>query len=366
MALLARAGLRTPDECLTSRRLAIDDDSGFYRFIFVKPADGPVYVEHGIADCGIVGGVAVTPDGTRVYMANTGDGTVSVIDTASNTVTATIPVGSFPTAFGQFIGPIRFSDKHLGGITSGAVLSRDAGITLAFADATPNAGNGVTVTVTGPPTGTARLKLDGKSANIVLAPGTYILIDPPATTTVQVISGEATVEVTFQGTTIQAVIEPGETASIIETIVDGIVTEVDVEVVEGTITVNGTSIAPGETLDLPVVVDIDIKPGGFPNAINPNSKGVLPVAILSTASFNAATQVDRTSLTFGRTGNEGSLRFCQNPADVNGDGRLDLLCHFSTQQADFQTGNTVGILRGKLTNGLPIRGQDSVKIVPKG
>jgi ATP phosphoribosyltransferase len=40
---------------LASRKLALEDESGEYRFIFVKPADVPVYVEHGIADCGIVG-----------------------------------------------------------------------------------------------------------------------------------------------------------------------------------------------------------------------------------------------------------------------------------------------------------------------
>ena len=55
LALLARAGLRLSDEALASRRLALVDESGNYRFIFVKPADVPVYVEHGIADCGVVG-----------------------------------------------------------------------------------------------------------------------------------------------------------------------------------------------------------------------------------------------------------------------------------------------------------------------
>src|SRR5205823_2989811 len=40
---------------LASRRLAVEDESGRYRFIFAKPADVPVYVEHGIADCGVVG-----------------------------------------------------------------------------------------------------------------------------------------------------------------------------------------------------------------------------------------------------------------------------------------------------------------------
>jgi len=37
-------------------------------------------------------GVAVSPDGTKVYVGNYGDGTVSVIDTATNTVTATVKV----------------------------------------------------------------------------------------------------------------------------------------------------------------------------------------------------------------------------------------------------------------------------------
>jgi len=53
--LLTRAGLIFSSEALSSRRLSIQDESGRFRLIFVKPADVPVYVEHGIADCGIVG-----------------------------------------------------------------------------------------------------------------------------------------------------------------------------------------------------------------------------------------------------------------------------------------------------------------------
>jgi len=55
IALLAKAGVRLSAESLASRKLALEDESGEYRFIFVKPGDVPVYVEHGIADCGIVG-----------------------------------------------------------------------------------------------------------------------------------------------------------------------------------------------------------------------------------------------------------------------------------------------------------------------
>ena len=52
-------------------------------------------------------GVAVAPDGTKVYVANQVSNTVSVIDTASNAVTATIPVGTAPTSFGIFMAASR-------------------------------------------------------------------------------------------------------------------------------------------------------------------------------------------------------------------------------------------------------------------
>jgi ATP phosphoribosyltransferase len=55
LTLLGRAGIRVSADEINSRRLAITDETGKYRFLFVKPADVPVYVEHGIADCGMVG-----------------------------------------------------------------------------------------------------------------------------------------------------------------------------------------------------------------------------------------------------------------------------------------------------------------------
>jgi YVTN family beta-propeller protein len=44
--------------------------------------------------------VAVTPDGKHVYVTNLSSNSVSVIDTASNTVAATVPVGSNPVGVG--------------------------------------------------------------------------------------------------------------------------------------------------------------------------------------------------------------------------------------------------------------------------
>jgi len=64
LALLAGAGAGVSSQDLSSRRLAVQDESGRYRFIFVKPADVPVYVEHGIADCGVVGRDVLLESGT--------------------------------------------------------------------------------------------------------------------------------------------------------------------------------------------------------------------------------------------------------------------------------------------------------------
>jgi hypothetical protein len=121
-----------------------------------------------------------------------------------------------------------------------------------------------------------------------------------------------------------------------------------------------------QTYYLPSIeVAVDIKPGSDVNAINPQSNGKIAVAIPSTPSFDAPTQVDEGSLTFGRTGNEQSLAFCNGGLeDINGDGLADLVCHFYTPLTGFQSGDTVGILKGETVNGLLISGDDSVRIVP--
>ena len=112
-------------------------------------------------------------------------------------------------------------------------------------------------------------------------------------------------------------------------------------------------------------VGIDIKPGTSINPIQPGATGADPVAVLSTPTFNAPTQVVKTSLTFGRTGYEKSLlRLKGKPqcssTDANSDGRADLLCQFDNPTAGFQTGDTEGHLRGQLTDGTLIHGVDVI------
>jgi hypothetical protein len=121
------------------------------------------------------------------------------------------------------------------------------------------------------------------------------------------------------------------------------------------------------SISLPTTIQlqIDIKPGSLLNNVNPKSNGKIPIAILSTDDFDAPSQVDLNSLTFGETGDEQSLAFCNHKGeDINGDQLKDLICHFYTQDTGFQCGDTEGVLKGMTMDGTPIEGSDFVKIVP--
>jgi hypothetical protein len=108
------------------------------------------------------------------------------------------------------------------------------------------------------------------------------------------------------------------------------------------------------------IASIDIKPGSHPNSINLKSKGVVPVAVLGTSDFDVAT-VDPSSVIFaGASAVKWALE------DVNGDGKLDLVLHFNTQQlAGLEKTSTTATLTGSTYNGIPIQGTDTVNIVPK-
>lgn len=113
-------------------------------------------------------------------------------------------------------------------------------------------------------------------------------------------------------------------------------------------------------------INIEIKPGNDGLApINPKSNGKIPVALLSSTGFDAM-NVDTQSLSFGATGAEKSLSHCgRNGEDVNGDGRLDLVCHFENQKAGFVKGDLEGILQGTMKYGTRFEGRGLLKVVPE-
>ncbi|MEO8166516.1 MAG: hypothetical protein ABI619_14085, partial [Betaproteobacteria bacterium] len=93
-------------------------------------------------------------------------------------------------------------------------------------------------------------------------------------------------------------------------------------------------------------------------------KGLDPitVVILTMDNFDATT-VEPNSLTFGKTGYERSLYRCRkNGRDVNRDGRMDTVCYFKGDVANFQTGDLNGVLKGKTKSGEQIEGTAALKV----
>jgi len=118
----------------------------------------------------------------------------------------------------------------------------------------------------------------------------------------------------------------------------------------------------------PQEVQIDIKPGSYPNSINLGSKGVIPVAILSDADFDA-TIVDPATVELAGSG--VAMRGKGNKAmaheeDVNGDGLTDLVVKVETENLDpgtFQDGKAIVTIVDE--NGVvEFQGSDEITIVP--
>ena len=110
----------------------------------------------------------------------------------------------------------------------------------------------------------------------------------------------------------------------------------------------------------PEPVDIDIKPGSDPNAVNSRSNGVISVAILGSVDFDA-TQIDLPTVEFGP--DAASPVDDGNVENVNGDGFMDRLFHFNIRDTGIACGDTEATVTGETFADGPFIGTDSVKVV---
>jgi hypothetical protein len=120
------------------------------------------------------------------------------------------------------------------------------------------------------------------------------------------------------------------------------------------------SIALRGTGVVPVLqVEIDIKPGEGPNCLNPESLGRTPIAVLGSEVFDASL-IDRETVSIA-----GVPALTHALEDVNGDGWIDLVVHFSTRDlngAGLLTDGAELTLGGMLLDGTLFEGSDVIHL----
>jgi len=114
-----------------------------------------------------------------------------------------------------------------------------------------------------------------------------------------------------------------------------------------------------DTIDETIEVQIDIKPGSKRNNINLKSKGVVPVAVLTTDSI-CAEMID-----LGTVDLAGAKPMHWSYEDVDDDGDDDIILHFRTQELALDPDSTTeATLTANLLTGEEVSGTDEVRFVP--
>ncbi len=129
----------------------------------------------------------------------------------------------------------------------------------------------------------------------------------------------------------------------------------------------GMAFAPACGSQGVIPVEIDIKPGSWPNSFNcRNDNGVIAVAILTTNDFDAL-MVDQTTVSFEGAFETHADKRTGEPRrheeDVDMDGNVDLVFHFRSGATALTCSSTEGALEGETFDGRRIHGADEVRNV---
>ncbi len=313
-------------------------------------------------------GVAMDPKAPRAYVTNkNGGGTVAVVDTGSLSVTQKVVLGGEPLGIAVVLGPdgSRRLFVALNAVGQVAVLDGQSYSLIG------------TLAVGRGPFGVAFSPKDGRLYVANEVDGTVSVIDTSVLqivgSPIQVGANPRGLSVTEDGKHVYVANWGSHSVSVIDTL--RLVKVGDIDLTAGSNPIYnpiafGNSVTPGVAA---ITVAIDIKPGGNPNTINLRSKGTVAVAILSSRNSSTfpdfdATQVDPEKVTLD--GVAVKMKPNQTPMaaleDVNGDGLLDLVVHFDTQELakKLSASDTTAVLEGQTFDGAVFTGTDTVKVIP--
>lgn len=118
-----------------------------------------------------------------------------------------------------------------------------------------------------------------------------------------------------------------------------------------------------DPLPTAITVDLDVRPFSDGNVVNPWSMGKLPVAVLSTPAFDAAT-IDPSSvrLSGARAACCKDGRPMRFVRDVDDDGDDDLILFFTPRDLDVSGDPAVVSLTGTTADGTDVEGTDVVNL----
>ena len=355
--------------------------------------------------------LAVTPNGLKLYVLNQGANSVSVVSTATDTVTATIPVALSPstlviapdgsevffanvsnTLAGQVSVINTISDTVVADVmttpafggapfelamnASGTILytvNREAGTVSAINVATRAVvaaipvgylPNGAAIT---PDDGLLYVTNSGDSTVTVIDTATNAVL-----TTIAVAPGlPRGIAVTPDGSEVFVGDAGGGPVSVIETatntvtetvVVSGGIYDVLTSPDGARVYVVGAAVDTVDVIEreLTVALLVDIKPGSFPNSIDPNNRGVIPVAVFGSVGLDVHL-IDVAELRFGPDG--APPAHSGHYEDVNDDGFADLVAHFRTQLTGISAGDVEACISGLTTDGRSVEGCDSIRTV---
>jgi hypothetical protein len=127
---------------------------------------------------------------------------------------------------------------------------------------------------------------------------------------------------------------------------------------------------PGTVISEEISVTVDVRPSTEVNPIILHSGGVVPVALLAEPGFDPS-EIDPESLAFGPPSGPfvaplhdltAECALEDHLQDVDDDGDLDLVTHYSIGDLGFEVGDTEGCLTGSLLSGPSLVGCDAVDV----